>query len=147
MKTASQNLFLMLAGVPLAAVLSLHLNPVGGQDQQEGHVQVIQMTAKKYEYSPSPVHVKRGTKVQLKITAIDRDHGFTITTVPNGADPTGPVGLEFTSQQPRDSWKLRKGRETTIEIVAKTAGTYEIRCSVSCGLGHGRMKSQLVVDP
>ena len=38
-------------------------------------VQVIAITAKKYEYSNSPVHVKVGTKVQLKITAIDHDHG------------------------------------------------------------------------
>jgi cytochrome c oxidase subunit 2 len=105
------------------------------------------MTAKKYEYSPSPVHVKQGTRVQLKIPAIDRDHGFTIATVPDGADSTGPVGLEFTSPQHGDTWKLRKERETTIELVAKAAGTYEFRCSVSCGFGHGRMKGQLVVDP
>jgi cytochrome c oxidase subunit 2 len=106
------------------------------QEQQERNVQVIQMTAKKYEYSPSPVHVKQGTRVQL-----------TIATVPDGADPTGPVGLEFTSPQHGDTWKLRKERETTIELVAKAAGTYEFRCSVSCGFGHGRMKGQLVVDP
>jgi len=36
---------------------------VQAQDQQ---VSVIELTAKKYEYSPSPVHVKAGTKVQLK---------------------------------------------------------------------------------
>jgi cytochrome c oxidase subunit 2 len=122
-------------------------NLVRAQEQQEQNVQVIQMTAKKYEYSPSTVHVKQGARVQLKITAIDRDHGFTIAAVPDGADPTGTVDLEFTSPQHRDSWKLTKGRETTIEFVAKTAGTYEIRCSVSCGFGHGRMKGQLVVDP
>ena len=115
--------------------------------KQEQNVQVVQMTAKKYEYSPSPVHVQQGTKVQLKITAIDRDHGFRIAAVPDGADPTGPAGLKFTSPQHVDSWNLRKGRQTTIEFLPNTAGTYEIRCSVSCGFGHGRMKGQLVVDP
>jgi len=30
--------------------------------------QVIQMTARKYEFSPSQVHVKLGIRVQLKIT-------------------------------------------------------------------------------
>ena len=122
-------------------------NLVRAQEQLEQNVQVIQMTARKYEYSPSPVHVKQGTRVQLKITAIGRDHGFTIAAIPDGANPAGTVGLEFTSPQHRDSWKLTKGRETTIEFVAKTAGTYEIRCSVSCGFGHGRMRGQLVVDP
>jgi cytochrome c oxidase subunit 2 len=105
------------------------------------------MTAKKYEYSPSPVHVKQGTKVQLKITAIDRNHGFTIATLPDGSDSTASPGLEFTSPQPKDSWKLTKGKETTIEFVAQRAGAYQFRCSVACGLGHGRMKGQLVVDP
>jgi heme/copper-type cytochrome/quinol oxidase subunit 2 len=116
-------------------------------EQQEKNVQVIQITAKKYEYSPSPVHVKQRTKVQLKITATDRDHGFTIATVPEGADPATPAGLEFTSPQHKDSWNLNKGKETTIEFVAQTAGTYEFRCSAPCGWGHGRMKGQLVVDP
>jgi heme/copper-type cytochrome/quinol oxidase subunit 2 len=37
---------------------------------------VIEITAKKYEYSISPVHVKIGTKVKLKVTATDHDHGF-----------------------------------------------------------------------
>jgi heme/copper-type cytochrome/quinol oxidase subunit 2 len=41
--------------------------------------------AKKYEYSNSPVHVKVGTKVQLKITAMDHDHGFKIASTPDGA--------------------------------------------------------------
>jgi nitrite reductase (NO-forming)/hydroxylamine reductase len=125
-------------------------NLVRVHQQQEQNVRIIQMTAKKYEYSPSPVHVKQGTKVpkvQLKIIAIDRDHGFTITTVPEGADPTTAAGLEFTSPQHRDTWKLKKGKETTIEFVAQTAGTYEFRCSAPCGWGHGRMKGQLVVDP
>ena len=122
-------------------------NPVRAQKQQEQNGQVIQMAAKKYEYSPSPVHVKRGARVQLEITSIDRDHGFTIATVPEGADPTAPAGLEFTSPLYKESWKLRKGKVTTIEFVAQAAGPYEIRCSVPCGWSHGRMKGELVVDP
>jgi len=35
---------------------------------------VIEITARKYEYSISPVHMRLGTKVQLKITATDHDH-------------------------------------------------------------------------
>jgi GTP-binding protein HflX len=38
------------------------------------------------------VHVKAGTKVQLKITAIDHDHGFKIATVRDGALPNGTAG-------------------------------------------------------
>jgi cytochrome c oxidase subunit 2 len=112
-------------------------------------VQIIRLTAKKYEFSPSTVHVKAGSKVQLKITAIDRDHGFTTAVVPGGTDSSARPGIEFTFTSPQGSagWKLKKSRETTIEFVAKTPGTYEFRCSVACGIHHGRMKGQLIVDP
>jgi hypothetical protein len=49
----------------LAMFLSLSWS-VRAQDQD---ALVIEISAKKYEYSISPVHVKTGTKVQLKITA------------------------------------------------------------------------------
>jgi heme/copper-type cytochrome/quinol oxidase subunit 2 len=70
-----------------------------------------------------------------------------MVNLPDRADAKGLAGLELTVPQPTGSWKLRKGRETTIEFVAKAAGTYEFRCSVSCGFGHGHMKGQLIVDP
>jgi cytochrome c oxidase subunit II len=108
-------------------------------------VRVIEMTARKYEFSPSPVHVKLGMKIQLRITAIDRDHGFTIVRDPVGDETSPHPGLVFTS--PSDGWKLKRGQETTIEFVARVPGTYEFNCSLVCGLHHGRMKGRLVVDP
>jgi cytochrome c oxidase subunit II len=116
-------------------------SPVVAQDQK---AQVIELIAKKYEYSPSPVHVKAGTKVQLKITAADHDHGFKIATVPDGSKPNSESGLVFSS--PQDCVQLKKGETTTIEFVAQTRGTYPFRCCHTCGLGHRGMKSQVVVD-
>jgi|SRR5580704_13827074 cytochrome c oxidase subunit 2 len=107
-------------------------------------VQVIEITAKKYEYSGSPVHVKSGTKVQLKITATDHDHGFKIAAVPDGAATNGKAGLIFTS--PPDCWQLKQGETTTIEFLAQASGTYTFRCCHTCGLGHRGMKGQIVVD-
>jgi cytochrome c oxidase subunit 2 len=111
---------------------------------QDQNVQVIELAAKKYEYSPSPVHVKAGTKVQLKITATDHDHGFKIGAVPDDAQANGTAGLILTS--PQDCWQLKKGETTTIEFLAQTAGTYTFRCCHTCGLGHRGMKGQIVVD-
>jgi len=116
-------------------------NPVLAQNQ---NVQVIEITAKKYEYSNSPIHVKIGTNVVLKITATDHDHGFKIGTVPEGAEPNAKAGLIFTSAQ--DCWQLKKGETTTIEFSAQTPGTYTFRCCHTCGLGHRGMKGQIVVD-
>jgi cytochrome c oxidase subunit 2 len=107
-------------------------------------VQVIEITAKKYEYSASPIHVKSGTKVQLKITATDHDHGFKIAAVPDSAVTNGTPGLIFTSIQ--DCWQLKQGETTTIEFLAQTSGTYTFRCCHTCGLGHRGMKGQIVVD-
>jgi cytochrome c oxidase subunit 2 len=111
---------------------------------QTQDIQVLEITAKKYEYSSSPVHVKNGTKVQLKITATDHDHGFKIAAVPDGAVPNGTGGLIFTSAQ--DCWQLKKGETTTIEFLAQTPGTYTFKCCHTCGLGHRGMKGQIVVD-
>ncbi len=124
----------------LAMLFSLS-GSVRAQDQG---AQVIEVTAKKYEYSVSPVHVKVGTKVQLKITAIDHDHGFKISAVPDGAIPNGTGGLIFTSAQ--DCWQLKKGETTVIEFLPQTPGTYTFNCCHTCGLGHKGMKGQIIVE-
>ncbi len=107
--------------------------------------QVIEFTAKKYEYGQSVIHVKQGARVQLKIAALDHTHGFKISPYPDGAGTQGPAGLEFTS--PQECWRLEKGQVTTIEFVARSPGTYTFKCCVVCGFGHRRMHSQLIVDP
>ena len=114
--------------------------------QAAQEVQVIEMTAKKYEYSPSPLRVKRGAKVQLRITALDRTHGFKINISPDGSDKKGDLGLIFSSNND-DCFKLEKGVPTAVEFVARTPGTYSFHCCNRCGIGHGGMKGQIVVEP
>jgi cytochrome c oxidase subunit 2 len=124
------------------AVCHVQPKPVLAQDQK---VQVIELTAKKYEFPGSPVHVKAGTTVQLKITATDRDHGFKLNSTPDGVDSNGSAGLVFSSHQ--ECWQLKKGDTVTIEFLAQAPGTYTFKCCHSCGLGHRGMKGQIVVDP
>lgn len=112
---------------------------------QDQTVQVIDMTARKYKFTPSPIHVKRGTKVQLRITALDHVHGFKINIFPDGADAKGEPGLLFAT--PKNCWRLEKGQVTTIEFVAQRAGSYPFKCCVFCGFGHLGMKGELIVDP
>ena len=141
-KSIIRTLLSMVGALVLVpTIFSQQSRPVLAQEQ---NVHVIELTAKKYEYSPSPVHVKAGTKVQLKITATDHDHGFKIGAVPDDAQVNGTAGLILTS--PQDCWQLKKGETTTIEFLAQTAGTYTFRCCHTCGLGHRGMKGQIVVD-
>jgi len=139
----ANRLILLLGLTETLVVLGfyrLQSRPVMAQDQG----QVVEMKAKKYEYDPSPVHVKAGGKVQLKITAVDHDHGFKISTSPDGAESGGKQGLVFTS--PQDCWQLKKGETTTIEFIAQTPGTYSFRCCHKCGLGHPGMHTELIVE-
>lgn len=120
------------------------LRPNAARAESEQQIQVVELTAKKYEYSQSAVHVKAGSKVQLKITALDHDHGFKVSPVPDGAAAGSKPGLVFTDT--KECLELNKGETTTIEFVAQTPGTYSFRCCHFCGLGHKNMKSQIVVE-
>lgn len=114
---------------------------------QDQSTQVIEMTAKKYEFSPSPVHIKAGTKLVLKITATDRPHGIKIPTISVDGGSSADPGLVLTPPPTNNCYRLEKGQQVTIEIEAKKPGTYTFKCCVHCGLGHGGMKGQLIVDP
>src|SRR6266576_2763134 len=119
----------LLSIVPKSLLgLAIFLSLSGSVRAQNQDALVIEIAAKKYEYSISPVHVKIGTKVQLMITATDHDHGFKISAVPDGAG-----GLIFTSAQ--DCRQLKKGETTTIEFLAQTPGTYTFKCCHTCEIG------------
>ena len=51
--------------------------------QGDQSVQTIEVTAKKYDFTPSLIRVKQGATVRLKITASDRTHGFRIDIYPD----------------------------------------------------------------
>jgi heme/copper-type cytochrome/quinol oxidase subunit 2 len=89
--------------------------------------------------------VKAGAKVQLKITATDHEHGFKIGAYPDGAAAKGDPGLVFTSNE--DCFDIKEGSSVVVEFVAHTPGTYSFKCCKRCGLGHGGMKGQLIVEP
>ena len=109
----------LLAGLALVAMAQ---NPATSGDAHE-----FQMTAKKYQFDPNVITVKKGERVKLVITALDRDHGFKLEA----------FGI---------NQKLKKGDPATIEFTADKAGTFPFQCSEFCGFGHGKMKGKLVVE-
>jgi heme/copper-type cytochrome/quinol oxidase subunit 2 len=123
------------------AIFLMQPSAVPAQEQKE---RVIELSAKKYEYSSSPLHVKAGAKILLKINATDHDHGFKIGAVPDGSLPNDAAGLIFTSAQ--DCWQLKKAETTIIGFLAQTPGTYTFKCCHTCGLGHKGMKGQIIVE-
>ena len=87
---------------------------------------VIHMTAKRFEYTPNEITVKKGVPVILEITSLDRDHGFKIPELGIRAD-------------------VKPGETTRVRIVADHTGRFEFRCDVFCGSGHEDMAGELVV--
>jgi cytochrome c oxidase subunit 2 len=110
-----------------------------------GAVKVIEISAKKYEFTPSEIRVKKGERVQLKIHSVDTTHGAKLELYPEGQkDKSTPPGLKFT--EPDQNGKVQKDVDQVIEFVAVEAGTYDIKCAKLCGMGHGRMKAKLIVE-
>ncbi|HLW98090.1 MAG TPA: cupredoxin domain-containing protein [Candidatus Acidoferrales bacterium] len=134
------GVMILAIGASLAAN-SIRIGP------PQGETQVIEVSAKKFEFTPAEIRVKKGAHVQLKVTATDRDHGMLISTYAAGADKKGEPGLKFDGDLKKPEFKLPKDQPVTIEFTADKAGTYDFKCSVFCGMGHGGMKGQIVVEP
>ncbi len=88
--------------------------------------QVIQITAKRFEYSPKDITVKKGVPVVLEFTSLDRLHGF--------ACPG--LGIR-TNIPPQKVTKLR--------FVPQRAGTFPFHCDNFCGSGHEGMTGTITV--
>lgn len=99
---------------------------VQAQAPVQANSRAIQVTAKKFEFTPDVIEVKKGDHVKLTVTALDRDHGISLPA--------------FGIKQ-----RLKKGVPTVIEFDANKVGTFPFHCSVFCGMGHGRMKGTVVV--
>ena len=136
---------LLLQAATLSVTGSTVAGPSNTSPNANEGTRVIDVTAKKYEFDPSPIRVKQGTRVQLKITAADHAHGFRITEFPEGVDTKGKPGLVFSS--PPDCQKIEKGQTASVEFVAQTPGTYPFKCCVHCGWHHRSMRGELIVEP
>ena len=93
--------------------------PAGGE-------QVIHLTAKKFEYTPNEITLKKGVPVTIEITSLDRDHGFKIPELGVRAD-------------------VKPGETTRVRIVPDRVGRFEFRCDVFCGSGHEDMAGEFIV--
>jgi cytochrome c oxidase subunit 2 len=122
------RLKIMLIGLTLLSAASQGVARVA-KDAGTGvqGVHEIQVTLRKYEFSPGLLRVKKGEQVRLIMTAVDHDHGFKLD--------------DFNINR-----KILKGTTVIVEFTADQAGTFQFRCSSVCGLGHRSMKGTLVVE-
>ncbi|MFY9690242.1 MAG: cupredoxin domain-containing protein [Candidatus Acidiferrales bacterium] len=107
--------------------------------------QVIEISAKKYEFTPNEFHVRKGTHVELRVHSEDDTHGVKLDPYPDGATDKSTPGLLF--DQPDENGKVKKGADQVVDFVAQEPGTYDFKCAKFCGFGHDKMKGKLIVDP
>jgi cytochrome c oxidase subunit 2 len=88
--------------------------------------QVIEIKAKKFQFSPSEITLKKGEPVILRLSSEDRTHGFLLKPLKIDTDIT-------------------PGKATDIPVTPKAVGQYLVICDHYCGTGHGNMKMKLTV--
>jgi cytochrome c oxidase subunit 2 len=87
----------------------------------------IEVVARKYSFEPSKIEVKAGEPVEITFRSEDTKHGFVCKE----------LGLEkvvFTTEEP-----------ATVTFTPEKPGTYRFKCARFCGLGHSKMKGEIVV--
>src|ERR1700678_827214 len=108
---------MMLIGLAILSSASARTVAQVAKDAGTGMqaVHEIQVTLRKYEFSPGSLSVKKGERVRLVMSAADRDHGFKLD--------------DFDINQ-----KIPKGTTAVVEFTADKAGTFQFRCSNVCGI-------------
>jgi len=117
-----RNIF--AAGIPLIAML------LGGtfvlSSPAVNSRKVIKITARRFQYNPSKIVVKKGAPVTLELTSLDRLHGFYIPDLDVRAD-------------------IVPGRVVRVELTLGEVGEYDFLCDIFCGQGHGEMSGKISV--
>ena len=111
--------------VSLPLALALLFCAVSSAMAQE---QTIKITAKKFEFTPSEITLKKGVPVVLELTSLDRLHGFNCPGLKIRAD-------------------VEQGKTATVKFTPDTAGEFPFHCDIFCGSGHEMMHGKFVVSP
>jgi len=111
-----------------AAALALTLLSLGGTRRVSAQEpRVIDITAKRYEFAPNRVTLKKGETVKLRLHSEDVTHGF------------------FSRQLKIDE-TVEPGKTAEVTLTPQTAGTFKTICDQFCGAGHGNMAMTFVVE-
>ena len=112
-----------LALAAAAAILVVLAARVGADEAPR----TIAVSAKRFEFAPNQITLKKGEPVTLRVTSEDVTHGF------------------FSRQLKIDA-DLAPGQTAEVPLTPAAAGTYTIICDHFCGAQHGNMKLTVVVE-
>jgi cytochrome c oxidase subunit 2 len=89
-------------------------------------VRTIDITAKRFEFTPNQITLKKGETVKLRLTSADVTHGF--------------FHRAFKIDE-----VIEPGKTTEVTLTPQTVGTFTTICDHFCGVNHGAMKMTIVV--
>ena len=92
-------------------------------------VQVVEVTAERFSFTPSEVKTTVGTTLEFRLRSDDTGHGFRI------------LGTSINLRIP----KRGKGVET-VTFTPDKPGRYTFECSKLCGAGHSFMRGVIIVS-
>ncbi len=87
----------------------------------------MRLTAKRFEYEPARIVLKRGQPVDVELVSLDCRHGF------------NAPGLGLRSD-------IVPGAPGHLRFVPQSVGTFAFHCDVFCGDGHEDMSGEIVVE-
>ena len=111
------------------ATMALMLGSLGAYvaaQSAEPKEKVIKITAKKFNYTPGEVKLKKGVPVILEFRTQDVLMGFNLPDFNARAD-------------------IVPGKTTRLRLVPDKTGTFVFLCDVFCGTGHEEMNGKLIV--
>ncbi len=88
---------------------------------------VITIAAKRFEFSPGEVRLKKGEPVTIRIASADVTHGMYMKA----------LGIDA---------QIEPGKTTEVTFTPQVAGRFTAICDHFCGAGHGNMHMQFVVE-
>jgi heme/copper-type cytochrome/quinol oxidase subunit 2 len=120
------NFALLIIGLSQNLLYS-QIKKVGNPAPENAPILTVEISAKKYAFTPSKVELPANTLVRINLTSLDTEHGFEIESYPHSC-------LTF-----------KPGKTGTVELYTDKKGEFAFSCCHLCGLGHSKMKGVLVV--
>jgi cytochrome c oxidase subunit 2 len=112
--------------VAAAVVVSLSLGAYVAAQSAEPKPRVIKITAKKFNYIPGEVKLKKGVPVILEFRTQDILMGFNLPDFNVRAD-------------------IVPGKVTRLQLTPDKTGTFIFLCDIFCGTGHEEMNGKITV--
>lgn len=117
-----------LTTVILTMFSFLGLAALGGSNRVHADdAPVIEITAKRFAFSPDKITLKKGRTVKLRLHSEDVTHGFFLR----------PLKLDE---------EIPAGESIEVLVTPQEAGTFMTICDHFCGANHGNMNMTIVVE-